>query len=103
MSTAHTDVVELLLEHKSNIEHRNKAGCTPLMLASRYVLNSDEAFSVKLFESYGYMCVGHSSLNALSCLRAVFSKCCYNLVLSSGNFARWIMFVSLCQFQGRSC
>ena len=32
----HTNVVELLLEHKSNIEHRNKAGCTPLMLASRY-------------------------------------------------------------------
>lgn len=78
MSIGHTDVVELLLEHKSNIEHRNKAGCTPLMLASRYVLNSDEAFSVKLFESCGYMFVGHSSPNALSCLPTVFSKCCYN-------------------------
>ena len=31
----HTLVVELLLDHKSNIEHRNKAGCTPLMLAAR--------------------------------------------------------------------
>ena len=88
MFTGHTDVVELLLEHKSNIEHRNKAGCTPLMLASRYVSNSDEAFSVKLFESYGYMFVGHSSLDALSCPPTVFSKCCYDLVLSSGVFTR---------------
>lgn len=88
MSTGHTDVVELLLEHKSNIEHRNKAGCTPLMLASRYVLNSDEAFSVKLFESYGYMFVGHSCLNALSCRPAVFSKCCYDIVLCSGIFTK---------------
>eukprot|EP00795_Rhopilema_esculentum_P016779 gene16779-8239_t len=31
----HTAVVELLLQHGSDIEHRNKAGCTPLMLASR--------------------------------------------------------------------
>ena len=88
MSIGHTDVVELLLEHKSNIEHRNKAGCTPLMLASRYVLNSDGTISVKLFESYGYMFVGHLSLDALSCLPAVFSKCCYDLVLSSGIFTR---------------
>ena len=28
-------MVELLLEHRSKIEHRNKAGCTPLMLAAR--------------------------------------------------------------------
>ena len=31
----HRDVVHLLLKHKSNIEHQNKAGCTPLMLAAR--------------------------------------------------------------------
>ena len=33
----HRDVVALLLDHASNIEHQNKAGCTPLMLAARYV------------------------------------------------------------------
>lgn len=31
----HHEVVKLLLEHKSNIEHRTKDGCTPLMLAAR--------------------------------------------------------------------
>ena len=31
----HKDVVELLLKNESNIEHQNKAGCTPLMLAAR--------------------------------------------------------------------
>jgi len=31
----HHDVVELLLSHSSNIEHRTKDGCTPLMLAAR--------------------------------------------------------------------
>ena len=31
----HRDVVALLLDHGSNIEHQNKAGCTPLMLAAR--------------------------------------------------------------------
>lgn len=31
----HRDVVNLLLRHSSNIEHQNKAGCTPLMLAAR--------------------------------------------------------------------
>lgn len=31
----HHDVVELLLAHNSNIEHRTKDGCTPLMLAAR--------------------------------------------------------------------
>eukprot|EP00731_Ephydatia_muelleri_P012188 Em0006g1082a len=31
----HHDVVKLLLEHRSNIEHRTKDGCTPLMLAAR--------------------------------------------------------------------
>jgi len=29
--------VKLLLEFQSNIEHRTKDGCTPLMLAARYV------------------------------------------------------------------
>ena len=29
-------MVELLLNHNSDKEHRNKAGCTPLMLAARY-------------------------------------------------------------------
>ena len=33
----HKGVVELLLNHGSDPEHRNKAGCTPLMLAARYV------------------------------------------------------------------
>ena len=33
----HKGVVELLLNHGSDPEHRNKAGCTPLMLATRYV------------------------------------------------------------------
>ena len=33
--SGHYDVVKLLLEHTSNIEHHNKAGCTPLMLAAR--------------------------------------------------------------------
>lgn len=32
----HHDVVKLLLEFNSNIEHRTKDGCTPLMLAARY-------------------------------------------------------------------
>ena len=32
----HRDVVNLLLKNVSNIEHQNKAGCTPLMLAARY-------------------------------------------------------------------
>lgn len=31
----HHDVVELLLDSSSHIEHRTKDGCTPLMLASR--------------------------------------------------------------------
>ena len=31
----HHDVVKLLLSHSSNIEHRTKDGCTPLMLAAR--------------------------------------------------------------------
>ena len=31
----HVDVVRLLLDAGSHIEHRNKAGCTPLMLAAR--------------------------------------------------------------------
>lgn len=31
----HRDVVKLLLEFSSNIEHRTKDGCTPLMLAAR--------------------------------------------------------------------
>ena len=31
----HHDVVQLLLEYASNIEHRTKDGCTPLMLAAR--------------------------------------------------------------------
>lgn len=31
----HCEVVKLLLEYGSDIEHRNKAGCTPLMLAAR--------------------------------------------------------------------
>ena len=31
----HRDVVSLLLKNVSNIEHQNKAGCTPLMLAAR--------------------------------------------------------------------
>ena len=31
----HRDVVNLLLKNVSNIEHQNKAGCTPLMLAAR--------------------------------------------------------------------
>ncbi|XP_027047638.1 ankyrin repeat domain-containing protein 17-like isoform X3 [Pocillopora damicornis] len=31
----HHDVVKLLLEFNSNIEHRTKDGCTPLMLAAR--------------------------------------------------------------------
>ena len=31
----HHEVVKLLLEYKSNIEHRTKDGCTPLMLAAR--------------------------------------------------------------------
>ena len=31
----HHSVVELLLCYRSNIEHRTKDGCTPLMLASR--------------------------------------------------------------------
>ena len=34
--SGHKDVVELLLSYNSNIEHQNKAGCTPLMLAARY-------------------------------------------------------------------
>lgn len=33
----HRDVVNLLLKNVSNIEHQNKAGCTPLMLAARSV------------------------------------------------------------------
>ncbi len=33
--SGHTDVVELLVNHNSDKEHRNKAGCTPLMLAAR--------------------------------------------------------------------
>ncbi|EDO28178.1 predicted protein [Nematostella vectensis] len=33
----HHDVVKLLLKYTSNIEHRTKDGCTPLMLAARYV------------------------------------------------------------------
>ena len=33
----HRDVVDLLLDNASNIEHQNKAGCTPLMLAARCV------------------------------------------------------------------
>ncbi len=33
----HRDVVNLLLKNVSNIEHQNKAGCTPLMLAARLV------------------------------------------------------------------
>ena len=36
----HWEVVRLLLDNESDIEHRNKAGCTPLMLASRYFLLS---------------------------------------------------------------
>ena len=36
----HREVVALLLDHASNIEHQNKAGCTPLMLAARYVHNT---------------------------------------------------------------
>lgn len=32
----HHQVVYLLLQFKSNIEHRTKDGCTPLMLAARY-------------------------------------------------------------------
>ena len=35
--TGHWEVVRLLLDHTSDIEHRNKAGCTPLMLAARLV------------------------------------------------------------------
>ncbi len=31
----HHDVVKLLLAHNSNLEHRTKDGCTPLMLAAR--------------------------------------------------------------------
>jgi ankyrin repeat domain-containing protein 17 len=31
----HRDVVELLLKYKSDLEHRTKDGCTPLMLAAR--------------------------------------------------------------------
>jgi len=34
----HCAVVDLLLEHNSNIEHRTKDGCTPLMLAARYIV-----------------------------------------------------------------
>lgn len=37
----HHDVVKLLLEHRSNIEHRTKDGCTPLMLAARLVKCED--------------------------------------------------------------
>ena len=33
--SGHSEVVKLLLEYGSDIEHRNKAGCTPLMLAAR--------------------------------------------------------------------
>ena len=33
----HRAVVALLLDHASNIEHQNKAGITPLMLAARSV------------------------------------------------------------------
>ena len=32
----HRNVVELLLRNHSNIEHQNKAGCPPLMLAARF-------------------------------------------------------------------
>ncbi len=39
----HRDVVELLLDNASNIEHQNKAGCTPLMLAARYA-SSERCF-----------------------------------------------------------
>ena len=34
--SGHCEVVRLLLDYGSDIEHRNKAGCTPLMLAARY-------------------------------------------------------------------
>lgn len=36
----HHEVVKLLLEYKSNIEHRTKDGCTPLMLAARYFIEA---------------------------------------------------------------
>ena len=36
LTVGHKDVVELLLTQGSDLEHRNKAGCTPLMLAARY-------------------------------------------------------------------
>ena len=45
--SGHKDVVELLLSYNSNIEHQNKAGCTPLMLAARYADNI----------MYMYMCI----------------------------------------------
>lgn len=42
----HRDVVNLLLKNVSNIEHQNKAGCTPLMLAARLVQNSNSWLEV---------------------------------------------------------
>lgn len=33
----HKEVVLLLLESKSNIDHQTKTGCTPLMEATRFV------------------------------------------------------------------
>lgn len=36
----HHNVVKLLLEYSSNLEHRTKDGCTPLMLAARYIMRS---------------------------------------------------------------
>ena len=44
--SGHSEVVKLLLEYGSDIEHRNKAGCTPLMLAARY--GSISSHTIKL-------------------------------------------------------
>ena len=30
-------MVELLIEHKSDVDHQTKTGCTPLMEATRYL------------------------------------------------------------------
>ena len=74
----HHAVVELLLQYNSNIEHHTKDGCTPLMLAARYVVFCTSPLSffllppwLILFMStlslccmYMYM---YSSLSLLSC------------------------------------
>ena len=59
MYTGHKDVVELLLSHGSDPEHRNKAGCTPLMLAARYVCTFVPAYVCV----YGISC-GHHAIKS---------------------------------------